>query len=125
VSKYHADVAPLKEAVFQLPWQGTMGYMNLDYNLADGADVAFGVITATGDQELPRAAKEQSAAASAGDAAQPVCVARPASGDVSHLAAVNLTAGAAGKATPGAAASVVIATSPVLYTMDWAIDASR
>ena len=33
-----------------------MGYMNLEYTIAAGS--AFGVITATGAQELPRAATE-------------------------------------------------------------------
>ena len=96
-----------------------MGYMNLDYTLADGADVAFGVITADGRQEVPRAAMESHGAG----AAQPVCVARPAPGGASQLAAVKLTAG--GNAKPAASSSVVLTTSPLLYTMDWAIDAAR
>ncbi len=119
VSSYHAAPTPLKEAVFQLPWQGVMGYMNLEYTLAPGA--TFGVITATGVQERSRATAPSQLASGPAAPAAPVCLARTLPAGVSRLTATNVTAGA-----PAAAPrSAVLTRSPSLLTMEWTIDASR
>ena len=120
VSRYYAGAAPLKEAAFQLPWQGVMGYMNIEYTLAPASK--FGVITATGAQERPGvtplmvAAPGPAAAPSA-----PVCLASTPSAGASHLTATSVT-----PATPAAATrSVVLTKVPALYTMEWTIDPTR
>ena len=101
-----------------------MGYMNLEYTIAAGS--AFGVITATGAQELPRAATElrgDGAAAPASAAASPGCLARAAPAGESLLSA-SLVEGMAAPA-PSSDNTVVLATAPVLFTMQWDIDAAR
>jgi hypothetical protein len=92
-----------------------MGYLNLMYTLAD--DASFGVITATGAQDMPRAATARAAAA---PAAPSVCLARAPPPGVSKLVAANASAPAAPPAK-----SVVLTSTPALYTMEWDIDAER
>ena len=122
VSSYHAAAAPLAEAAFQLPWQGVMGYMNIEYALAPASQ--FGVITASGAQERPGAAPAQLAAGPAAAPAAPVCLARALPDGASLLTATNVTAGATAPAS-GLARSVVLARTPALFTMEWVIDESR
>lgn len=125
ISSYHALAAPLQEAAFQLPWQGVMGYMNIDYTLAPEAH--FGIITATGAQEQTAAASQQQ---SSEPSAPPACLAlarpRPVSG-ASSLKATSVAPGARAPAAATAAAWPVVLPHhrPLLFTMEWAIDASR
>jgi hypothetical protein len=86
-----------------------MGYLNLLYTLAD--DAAFGVITATGAQDMPRAAAK---------AAPSVCLARAPPAGISKLVAANASAPATEPVK-----SVVLMRTPALYTMEWDIDAER
>jgi len=119
VSRYHAAAEPLKEAALQLPWQGVMGYMNIEYTLAPASK--FGVITATGAQERPDAKPVVAAPGPAVAPSAPVCLASTLSFGASRLTAASVATGT----LAGAARSVVLTTSPELFTMEWTIDPSR
>ena len=120
VSSYQAAATPLKEAAFQLPWQGVMGYMNIEYTLAPASK--FGVITATGAQERPDTTPAVAAPGPAVAPSAPVCLASTLPAGASRLTATNVANGTPAMA---AARSVVLTTSPALFTMEWTVDPSR
>ena len=119
VSSYYAAAPPLKEAAFQLPWQGVMGYMNIEYTLPPAS--IFGVITATGAQERPGVTPLVAAPGPAAAPSAPVCLARTLPAGASRLTATSVT-----PTKPAAATrSVVLTKQPALFTMEWTIDLTR
>lgn len=124
VASYAAG--PLPQAAFQMPWQGVMGYMNMNYVLASPPQ-SFGVITHTGAQN----AQGSVIAAPAPSSFPPKCLVRlvadPSAAANESLTGNALTAVNITDAAPSASApkSIVLTTSPALYTMSWSIDKAR